>query len=475
MNRIAFNILLIPIMLSLCKPVYAQQNVTMYIIPDNPQVNTLNPAFQNECKLFIGLPVISSIHFNYGNDAFTYKQLFREEGNGYVVSPSGISPGRVRSISSEVQIAIVNIGFWYKKKYITFSIHEKADAATFFNKDLFAVATAGNTPFEGEIADFSRTGMYFDYRREYALGVSQKINETTTLGIKGKLLFGKMNTLARFENSDLYTNPVTFDLLLNAHIIANASLPVTMSLDQYGKPSNFNSNGSTSEILFNRKNLGLAFDLGFIHQRSATETLSGSILDLGFIKYTTNPYQYTIDGNYQYTGSTGNTPITGYFFERMVDSIFNNLNTALTARSYFSFLSPRVYISYAWQYSPKTTLNVVTTAKIYRYKVNPGISVSASHEIAKNVHVALSWSFLYRSFKNIGAGVVVGKSPVQFYLFSDNVWGMIDPLNTRNINLRFGINLIFGCKKKQNLKNCGCEGMQHSVEKSEKLQKLLKK
>lgn len=465
---------LIAILLT-CVRLNAQQNVTMYIIPDNPQVNTLNPAFQNTCKLFIGLPVISSVHLNYGNDAFSYKQLFKKDGDGYIIEPSNISPGRVRSAAAEGYVALFNIGVWHKKKYITFSVHEKLDAAGFFNRDLFAVATGGNTLFEGTEADFSRSGLIMDYRREYALGVAQQVNRTTTLGIKGKLLFGKLNVLSRAKNSNLYTNENTFDLSLNANVLSNASLPITMSLDQYGKPTNIRRNGNARDILLNAKNMGLAFDLGFIKKRSDAETISGSILDLGFIRYASTPYNYTIEGQYNYTGQPGDSMVIGYFLRRSVDSLFNSMNTELTQKSYFSFLSPRIYLNYAYQYSPKTTLNLVATAKIYRYKVSPGFSASASYEFAKNMHVALSWSYLYHSFKNIGTGIVIGKSPVQFYAFTDNILGMFYPLNTHNINLRFGINLIFGCNKKENYKSCGCEGMQKSVEKSKRLQRLLRK
>lgn len=453
----------------------AQQNVTMYVLPMNPQVNTLNPAFQNTCKLFIGLPVISSVHLNYGNDAFSYKQLFKKDGDGYIIEPSNISPGRVRSASTEGYIALFNLGFWHKKKYITFSVHEKIDASGFFNRDLFSVASGGNTLYEGSEADFSRSGLILDYRREYALGIAQQVNKTTTLGIKGKLLFGKLNVLSRAQNADLYTNDNTFEISFNSDIRTNTSLPITMELDQYGKPSNIRRKGNIRDILLNAKNLGVAFDLGFIKKRSETETISGSILDLGFIRYASTPYNYNIEGEYNYDGQASDSMALGYFLRRTVDSVFNNMNTELTQKNYISFLTPRIYLNYAYQYSPKTTLNLVATAKIYRHKISPAFSASATYEFARNMHVALSWSYLYHSFKNIGTGIVIGKSPIQFYAFTDNFLGAFYPLNTHNINLRFGINLIFGCNKKENNKSCGCQGMQNSVEKSKRLQRLLRK
>jgi hypothetical protein len=37
----------------------------------------------------------------------------------------------------------------------------------------------------------------------------------------------------------------------------------------------------------------------------------------------------------------------------------------------------------------------------------------------------------------------------QFFMISDNIWGFIWPQATQNVNFRMGINLVFGCKKKE--------------------------
>jgi hypothetical protein len=52
---------------------------------------------------------------------------------------------------------------------------------------------------------------------------------------------------------------------------------------------------------------------------------------------------------------------------------------------------------------------------------------------------------MYRSFKIFGLGLSFGKGPLQFYAITDNVCGFFWPLSTRNINLRFGLNVNLGC------------------------------
>jgi len=59
-----------------------------------------------------------------------------------------------------------------------------------------------------------------------------------------------------------------------------------------------------------------------------------------------------------------------------------------------------------------------------------------------------SYTIQYRTLRNFGLGFVFGRSPVQFYIVSDNAAGFIWPLSTRNINLRFGLNINLGCNER---------------------------
>jgi hypothetical protein len=465
--------LLILIIFGLPFPLSAQQNLTMYFIASNPEVNTLNPAFQNSCKLFIGLPVISSLHTNFSCDGFSYRELFQKNGSNYNLIPSGDLP-RITSLNSEVYTNLFSIGLWRKKNYFTFSITEKTDFALFFHRDLYSVLLEGNTKYEGEYTQLKRTGLFFDYRREYAFGIARKINPETTIGIKAKLLFGKINISTRNSQSYIYTDPNTFDLTAHSILTVNSSAPIAVSTNAAGRITNINYTGTPAGVLFNRSNIGFAFDVGFIQKLSDKETISGSILDLGAIYYTSNPNNYITSGDYSYSGqlNSATNPVSG--LNDILNNAFSNFNSTVETKSYLAFLPPRIYFNYQYAYSPKTNLNALTSAKIYKYKILPAITVGASHQLLNSLYLAASWSYYNRSIKNLGAGIVAGHSPVQFYAFSDNIFGCFDPLSSRNINLRFGINLIFGCNKKENIKKCGCEWLRNSEKKQERLQKLRK-
>ena len=471
-TRIATFVLLL--LISFAVKISAQQNLTMYGISANPQANTLNPAITNSCKVYVGLPVISSLHFNYGNDAFTYRQFFTKEGNFYAIIPSKLHLSATNSISTEAYVGLLSAGLWYKKTYFHFSITDKTDAAYIFSKDMFTLLLGGNSTYETKQANIGRTGAYFDYRREYALGVARKINKETTIGIKGKLLFGKLNISTPKSVIDIYTNPDSFNLSVFADLKINTSLPTQVQVNNSGRITGASFNGNVSSILFNTKNKGLAFDIGFIHDVNELFTISGSILDLGLIWYRTDNNNYRIDGNYAYNGAYGDSVFTTHYFQRTLNNAFDQLNATLNNKSYVSFLPPRVYFNYQYHYTKSTDLNLLFSGKIYRYKVLPSFAASVNQRIFKNFYGAASWSFNNKSFKNFGLGIVVGRSPLQLYAFTDNILGIMDPLNSRNINLRFGINFIFGCKKKVKLNDCGCTWI-NELEQKKKHSPLRKK
>ena len=71
--------------------------------------------------------------------------------------------------------------------------------------------------------------------------------------------------------------------------------------------------------------------------------------------------------------------------------------------------------------------------------------------------------------------MVLGRNPVQFYLVSDNILGFLWPQSTKNLNLRFGFNMIFGCREKSGTDGCGCYWLREAEERNERKQRLFRK
>ncbi len=457
--------------------VRSQQSNTLFFMHSVPQSNFINPAIQAECRWFIGLPVISSTHFNLAHNGFTVNHLLEEQGEGvYSLDAERIvrKLTGMNYLSSELYTHLFAIGHKRKDYYFTFSIRERNDFILFYPKDLFAFVYRGNTQFEGEWISLNGTGIQFNHFREYAVGVSRKYDEYRTFGIRGKILFGKLNLNTRKSKIGLFTQENTFNLLFVNDILGNASLPYGLDIDEDGNYYITNTDYTfETDLIFNRRNFGLGVDAGFLYKYDENINISGSILDVGAIFYRSDLTNYDVEGDFFYDGPLGDTVPTEDYFEDVINTFTDG--SIIDNRPYIYFLQPKIFLGATYKLNDRINLGGLVTGKIYRQKIQSGLTLSANTRFARYFSASLSWSYIHRSINNLGLGMAFGRMPLQLYIVSDNVPGMIWLQSSKNINLRFGLNIIFGCYRKESLKGCGCYWIQKEEERRERKYKLLHK
>ncbi len=466
------------LLMVISRPLFSQQNNTLFFMHSVPQSNFLNPAVQNDCRLFIGLPVISSVHINIANSGFTLNQLLEDQGNDSFRIDADFVKTKLAPrnyLSTEIHTTILAVGLHRDPYYYTFTINEKNNAIVFYPRDLVVFGLEGNTQFEGRWLSFNGTGLLFNHYREFAIGISKKIDRDKTVGIRAKLLFGKLNIETSRMNIKMFTERNTFDLLFDINAKANASFPYSIETDGYNYDTVLRYDAPVIKYVFNRRNPGIAFDAGFIYRYTDNITLSGSILDLGFIYYGSNLTNYSLRGEYFYNGPLGDT----IFSESYLRDLFNSMNAVmdekLSYNSYLHFLSPTLLLGASLRKGPRLSFNALLFNKFYKMKYQNGITLSVLSRPAKNLETSLSWSYMNRSMLNLGFGMAYGKTPLQFYLVSDNVLAPFIPMHVKNINLRFGLNIHLGCQKKEKIDACGCSWIQREIEKNEMKAKIRKR
>ncbi len=214
----------------------AQQSNTLFFMHSLPESNFINPAVQNGCKLFIGLPALSSIHMHASNSGFTANQLLNKVPGGYTLDADGVLTRLAAKniATSEVYTTILAVGLQKDDYYYTFTIQEKDNMASLYSRDLVAFGLKGNTPFEGQWINLNGTGVFYNHVREFAIGVSKVKNNALTLGIKAKLLFGKLNVTTGSSDIRMFTQENTFDLAFETDAGFNSSLPYSMGVEDNG-------------------------------------------------------------------------------------------------------------------------------------------------------------------------------------------------------------------------------------------------
>ncbi len=441
----------------------AQQNQQLYFMHYLGESNFLNPAVQSPCKWFIGMPVLSSVHLNYANSAFSVNQLISPGADGIVNINKVINQlGRRSIIGAEFHTTLLALGYKHSDYYFNFSVIEKVNLPMTISRDIFGLIWNGNHSYEGEEAGFKGTAAYFTYYREYALGISRRNASDILYGAKGKLLFGKLNLSTPSTDISLFTDEDTYNLTFNGDFRSNLSLPVIVDYDS-GRIGSITPEEPLNylQILFNRKNWGFAVDLGIVIPYSDRLTIAASILDLGFIGWRSNQNNIIGSGNFFYDGPLGDTIISPDYVEDLINSFSDSMQLDVTHENYTTLLPVKTYLGINYELSPKLYTSALFSSVIYKTKLVTALTGTIDYNPFRNFHLLGSYSMMYRSFKNVGLGFSIGRGPFQFYMISDNAAGMIWPYAARNLNLRFGLNINLGCSIKDDKERVSGSGRQY--------------
>lgn len=417
---------------------------------DVPQSNLLNPAIQINCKWYVAIPLLGSTQFDYSNSTFSFNELFSTNNGSASLDMENFYESVLKTnlLSSELHLDLISIGYRKNEYYYNFNIAEKVNMALTYPGSIIEFLWKGNTQFLGETSEFNNLRTHSVHYREYSLGVSKVWDAYNILGLRAKLLFGKANIYSGKSEISLFTDPNTFNLHVEGDISENISFPMTITVDSQGR-----INGSTINdidivsYLMNGKNKGFALDLGWIYKYNEKTTFSASLLDLGFIKWKSDVNNVQISGSLNYAGISTGSNFSNTDLTALSDSIIDAFNQTVTQDSYYSWLPTQIYLGGMYQYRPKLGIGLVNRNVIYRNKLHSSLTLSANTTVWNKLSASLSWSYMNNTLKNVGLGLAWHSRGLQFHMVSDNLLGIIKPLDTRNLNLRFGFGVLFGCPK----------------------------
>lgn len=425
--------------------VHAQQSNTFYLMHRVPQSNLLNPAVQIDCRWFVGIPLLTSVHVNFSNTAFTYNNLAGTD----TWNLEGVTNQMHRRdlYSAEGALSLISLGYRRKDTYYTFNISERGQAYSVVPGKLASMAVFGNAPYAGDLTRFHALRPAGYYQREYALGISRALFPELKVGIRGKLIFGKAGFYPGSSDMRFSTDENTFDLLLRGNFAMNSSLPVTITLDQEGDISDVELQEITlAEFLLNSGNPGFGVDLGITYRLNDQIELSASLLDLSVVRWRTDLNNVRVDGAFDYRGVDAGTDLVSFeFLEELVDSLMNSFQTEINNSPYFSMVPAQLYLGATYMLNEKVTLGAVNRNVIFRSKLHSSFTVLMQTELAHRFMATASWSYLNNSVANVGAGIAYTGRGLQFHLVTDNLIGFFFPFDTRTVNVRAGVNILLGC------------------------------
>lgn len=449
--------------LLLSNPLQAQRYHTLYWMQGIPQSNYSNPALQPLPNYYVGLPAISSVFGSFSNTGFAPKDLLKKDPRGslYIDDQSLINSLKdINHLISDFNFGIISFGFRTKgKNYFSFNINERVENRMGYPKDLFRLAIDGNDAYmqNGTTAQFGALGLDFNHFREIGIGFSRKWTEDLTIGIRAKAIQGMANVSFAKSTLGFFTGQDNYQMLLNADLLINTSLPFTLApLDDLDPDTAFDlAEEDIINYALNTGNPGFAIDLGAQYVIADKIFLAASVTDLGFINWNSNVENFALNGNFEFNGLDLNDIFMGNDeeadddpFDGFLDSIIDLFDREETTLKYRNPLAPKVFVSAAYGFTHMHKVALLGRGEIINGELYPSFTVSYNFQPINRFGSTFSYSIIHGNYHNVGFGMHVNIYPLQIYVVTDNFFWAMQPHTFQNFNFQVGVNIAAGFGKK---------------------------
>ena len=458
------------------QPLNAQQSNTMYFMKGIPQTQMYNPANQPKCNTFVGLPGISNIGIDVANNSLNLDKILHYYADSsfsvFALNPYDGDPdafmdnfGRKNYFSGLANINILTFGFRKDDKYFTFGYRVKASARLLYPTDFIRFPVKGIE--DGKEFDFSDFRADLTAYQEFALGISKQYDPYLSIGINTKVLFGLANFSQRKTDIGLTLNPLSAPC--HVAFTQNANIPFANIAYTNERIDSiyFDENPKTRDIVKHAfSNMGLGFDFGLNYNFDERLAISASIIDVGFIRWKSNPINIIQNADYVIPGAhvilsevvdDSSTYDEQQIMDDFLDSLDNNLIIHQNkGNKYTTALPTKIYLGGTYLVNKNMQIGLLSRTEFFKKKMYQQLTFSTSFFPNSGFTPTFSYSLMNKSYFNLGFGLSVKVGWVNLYFVSDNIPvifaeevndGYPVPHKTKSANFHFGMNLLFGCNK----------------------------
>lgn len=462
---------------------WSQNKQLLYDFYEIPQSLMVNPGVKTSEKWHTGIPVLSGLYFQAATSGVTVNDLFANDGVDFTtkVRERLIEDMSKRDdFSTTSQIELFNVGFRGKNRpddYYSFGMYGETDIIAYWPKDLAILAFEGNGGDNiGRSFDLSDLNLRGEMVNVFHFGVNRKMSDDLTIGARAKIYssifqFQSIKNSGSFTTTqgqnNIYANTINADMRLQTSGVQEIRniLDEDTSTTQRDLTSLF-----TRRVLFGG-NLGLGFDAGFTYNINPQTSITGSILDVGFIYNSKDIKNYTLRGSATNEGIDVILPedvndLNNDLWQELIDEIeesvpFDDNDTS----GYISFRPIKVYGSLRYDFGLAETSNkdcgcAINTESgqnndLYRNSVGGqlfmmkrprGVQAALTGFYQRRLGRTLSLKTTYTvdkySLSNIGLGLNLQAGPVNFYVLGDNLLGYRNVADSHYASLQFGFNII---------------------------------
>ena len=460
----------------LCLSSTNAQTNTQYFMKWNPQQHQLNPAFQPAGKFYIGVPGLSSINFNLGNNNLVFTDVIQNvtvDGKKKTVlfldknAKRGSVDDFLDAMGSNTRIFydhrinLIDFGFKLADGFATFNISNRASTNLLLPKAIPELALKGIE--EGEKFKMKGNDFAVDLTAytELGLGYSRALNDKLNVGAKFKILYGHGNVHTNFSDVTITGNETMWELKGDGDV--RAAIPgIRIYENELSQIDSMTFDEDLKTRDFTRpKGFGFAVDLGATYKVLPELTVSASVLDLGFIHWTRSLNRFVKKGDFVWDGITfdinDDTTDYGIKYQEMFDEMFN---VDHKPSSYSTWLNSKFLLGGEYSlWNDRLGLGLLAKGQFYRGKLYGNGTASVNFRPWKQLSATVAYGLFDGEWNNLGAGLNLNAGPVNLFCSVDNIPfryakgdGALIPSNTEKVQVSLGMNLFFGYTPKKEKK-----------------------
>ncbi len=386
------------------------------------------------------------------HNGFAPKDFLNFENGELHVTPSGIinqlADKNMIFANADVDIfhlrlRVYNWDYWV-------GVRQRHNATLYYPKAMFELPYYGNGHFIGEAIDLSDLSINASLFQEYTFGASTELNDWI-FGGRISFLSGLVNVHLDPQSLKVNIDDDMYGHTLMANAVMQTSGVYSIMNDSI---TGFETARGIVDYLTRFRNPGMALSLGATYKFDERTTFSFAVNDLGFINWSDDVANYRLKEEIAFngfnilgdflTGREMDTEVIGEELTEELEKLLPDFSDPSDSISYTRWLAPSFYLSANYQLARNTHFGLQVHGVINQ-KFYPSISLGITQGLGRAFEVALIGSHNQRSMANVGFGFVIKPGPFQIYMIADNIYSLVvDPLTLSNLNLRFGVNLVFG-------------------------------
>lgn len=448
---------------------------TSYFMEGTHYRQQLNPAL-TPGRGYLNLPVIGSLNATVNSSSLGYQDIIdiidnSDDANYFTSSDFMNRLDATNNLNVNLSTDILSAG-WYKgKNFWSFNIGLRNDIGASIPKSMFEFL---NTVDGLTGSDWNRLrnldaavdgqSLRINSYAEIGLGFARNINSRLTVGGRIKALLGVANMKLDIHNISVKSNISGWDDVTDlgsltpeqlAALRGNASINVDATLESSSKLLELKQEEGSNYInefdfgSFGFAGFGGAIDLGATYKLTNRLTLSASILDLGFIKWSKeNTSLATATGNESYEFTAENPGAAEEFANKVSSGEILNYDMLQmqveegAEKSRTTSLTSTVVVGAEYALLKNwLVVGALYTGRFAKPKTLNELTFSANIRPKNYFNLAVSYSVLQGAGKTFGAAMKLGPLFVGTdYMFFGK--------NTNNVNAYIGLSIPLNKQKK---------------------------